>query len=199
MGVAPDVREALIRTGAFMLRVVRSSDWIAVRSNQHVPLPQHETVLRPLLARAAEAWVYELKEDSQVFHAAADILVRQSGKYRIDLSGEPIRGHELLWNASGGQRGSIALVFTDSRFPGSEIYPHCQKAFVIGNSTVPHSAAAIRLARGKVNQGYICSLLSRTNGFEWLSVYAPPSAIESMLAEAQSMVVERALYNQGAA
>lgn len=192
------VREALHRTGTFMLGVVQSSDWLAIRADQHQPLPQHETVLRPLLAACEEAWVYELREDSQVFDVARHILVRERGKYRIDLSGEPIRGCELLWNASGGQRGSIALVIPSSRFPGRAIYPHCRRAFVIGNSTVPHSAAAIRLARARVGQGHICCLLSRTNGFEWLSVFAPPSQLEPMLAQARSLVVEHALYENSA-
>ncbi len=199
MAISSNVREALRCTGTFMLRVVPSARWLAIRPNQHQALPEHETVLRPLLAAASEAWVYELRPDSDVFNVARSILVRERGKYRIDLASEPILGYELLWNASGGQRGSIALVFPSSRYVGRDIYPCCQRAFVVGNSTVPHSAAAIRLARSKVESGHICCLLSRTNGFEWISVYAPSSELEPMLEEAQSLVVERALYEQSAA
>lgn len=199
MPLPPEAREALVRTGAFTVRVVPSSDWLAIRSNQHQALPWHETVLRPLLRAAQEAWVYELKPDTAVYRIAAPIIERVRGKYRISLSGEPIRGFELLWNASGGQRGSIALVLPLATFPGAEIFQHCQKAFIAGNSTVPHSPSAIRLARKVASDAQaVCCLLSRTNGFEWISLYAEQERLEHLFELAQSLVAQRALY-QGAA
>lgn len=183
-----------------MLRVMPSAEWLAIRPDQHQALPWHETVLRPLLASTREAWVYEVDEASRIFAVAGHRLHRERGKYRIDLTGDPIRGVELLWNASGGQRGSIVLVIPAARFPLQEVCSNCRQAFVIGNSTVPHTASAIRLARSKVEGGeFVCCLLSRTNGFEWLSIYASPPELEGMLLRAQSLVVERALYGHGEA
>jgi len=194
------IQEALARTGAFTVRVVPSAAWLAIRANQHQTLPWHETVLRPLLRAASEAWVYELKADSEVHRIAAPILEQARGKYRVQLGREPIRGFELLWNASGGKRGSIALVIPESTFPGDEIFPHCQTAFVVGNSTVPHSPSAIRLARKTVSDGHsVCCLLSRTNGFEWLSLYAGANSLEGLLEQAQSFVAEHASYARSAA
>lgn len=195
MNLSPNHREALLRAGSFMLRVVSSADWLAIRSEQHQALLAHETVLRPLLSSCSEAWAYEIKEPSPVFAVAKNILHRERGKFRIDLSGDPIRGHELFWNASGGQRGSIALVIPAAVFPAELLYSNCQQAFILGNSTVPHTPGALRFARAKVAGGdTVCCLLSRTNGLEWISVFASPDALESMLLQAQSLVIQRALY-----
>jgi len=183
-----------------MLRVMPSADWLAIRANQSQSIPWHETVLRPLIFASSEAWVYELKPESAVFQSASRLLRRDQGKYRIDLTGEPITGHELLWNASGGQRGSIALVMLSSAFPAKDIYANCQQAFVVGNASVPHTASAIRFARAKVADGqFICCMLTRTNGFELVSVYAAVPELQSMLLQAQSLVVQRSLYNNQSA
>ena len=193
-------RESLLRAGSFTLRVMPSTDWVAIRSDQHQALPSHESVLRPLINASDEGWAYEINEESKVYEIASKRLRRVQGKFRVDLSGDPIRGHELLWNASGGQRGSIALVIPTSRVPAPEIYSNCHQAFVVGNSTVPHTPSAVRLARTKAADGkYVCCLLSRTNGLEWISVYARTNDLERMLLQAQSLVVQRSLYNDSAA
>ena len=192
-------RDALARTGAFTVRVVPSEDWLAIRLQQHQPLPWHESVLRPILKVTVSAWVYELSEESPVLAAARTILRRERGKYAIDLNSEPILGHELLWNASGGMRGSIVLTMPVSRFPSLDIFKHCQDAFVVGNSTVPHTPSAIRLARSAVADGRtLCCLLSRTNGFEWISIYSDPASLERLLVEARSVVARRDWYGESA-
>jgi hypothetical protein len=192
--------EVLARTGSFTVRVVPSADWLAIRQHQNQPLPWHESVLRPILKATVSAWVYELGEESPVLAAARTILRRDRGKYAIDLSSEPILGHELLWNASGGVRGSIVLTMPVSQFPGPEIFQHCQDAFVVGNSTVPHTPSAVRLARSAVADGQtLCCLLSRTNGFEWMSIHSSPANLERLLVEARSMVAKREWYAASAA
>lgn len=199
MTLDPNTRAALLKGGCFVLRVMPSSEWIAIRSDQHQALPWHESVLRPLLAATTEAWAYEIKLASRVHQVAGTRLRLERGKYRIDLTGDAIRGHELLWNASGGQRGSIALVVPRSRWSHT-IYENCQRAFVLGNSTVPHTPAAVRLARAKAQDGeHICCLLSRTNGFEWISVYAAAPDLEALFQQARALVTERAATLPGAA
>jgi hypothetical protein len=200
MPLTTNVRDALIRTGAFTIRVVPSAEWLAIRSQQHQSLPWHDSVLRPLLDAADTAWAYEMKEDAEVFRVAAPILRRERGKYAIDLSSEAIRGHELFWNASGGQRGSVVLSMPLARFPARAVLPHCQSAFVVGNSTVPHTPSAVRLARSLVSTGRtLCCLLSRTNGFEWISLYAAPEPLEALFQEAQSLVTSNQAHAPSAA
>ncbi len=182
---------ALESKGTFTVRMVPGMAWLAARADQHLSIPWHETVLRPLLRASRKAWVYELKQDSDVFESAKEIVTRESGKYAIDLGGNPIEGRELFWNASGGKRGSIVLEIPAEQFPASEIYPRCQGAFIVGNSTVPHSPAAIRYARAQVADGdTICCLLSRTNGFEWISIFAAPSQLPALFAQARTQIPE---------
>ncbi len=186
---------ALESKGTFTVRVVPGLAWIAVRADQGMSIPWHEAVLRPLLRATHKAWVYELKPATDVFDAAKEIVTRESGKYAINLDGDPITGRELLWNASGGKRGSIVLEIAAERFPAGEIYPRCQGAYIVSNSTVPHSPAAIRYARTQVEAkgasgDTICCLLSRTNGFEWISIYAAPSRLPALFADARTQIPE---------
>lgn len=189
--IAADELAALKAKGTFTVRVVPGMAWIAVRADQGKSIPWHETVLRPLLRTSNKAWVYELKQGAEVFESAKEVITRESGKYAIDLAGDPIKGRELFWNASGGKRGSIVLEIPAKQFPASEIYPRCQGAFIVSNPTVPHSPAAIRYARAQVASGEtICCLLSRTNGFEWISIFASPSQLPELFAEARTQIPE---------
>lgn len=189
------LRDELSRTGAFTVRVVPSAEWLAIRTRPHQALPWHESVLRPLVEAAETAHVYRLDEDPDILSIARPILRRERHKYAIDLGSDPIVGYELLWNASGGKRGSIVLTMPAARFPGRRIFPHCQDAFVVTNPTVAHTPGAIRFARAAVADGRtLCCLLSRTNGFEFMSVHATPAQLEALLIEARSLVVHRAWY-----
>lgn len=195
MGLSAALRAGLARTGAFTVRVMPSDDWLAIRQAQHQALPWHESVLRPLLRAADAAWAYELKHAAEIFAVAGAILRLERGKYAIDLDAEPIVGHELLWNASGGVRGSIVIQMPIARFPGDRVFRHCQDAFVVGNSTVAHSPAALRFARAAVADGKtLCCILSRTNGFEWFSVYTSLPTLESLFVDARSLVARRDWY-----
>ncbi len=194
-----NLRQALARTGTFTVRVMPSERWWAIRQHQHQALPWHDTVLRPLLAATTSAWVYELREDTEVFAIAQPLLKRERGKHAIDLAGEAIQGYELLWNASGGARGSIVLMMPIEHFPAEAIFPHCEDAFVIGNPTTPHTPSAIRFARSLVEDGRtLCCLLSRTNGFEWFSIHAGTEVLERLLVQARTLVVKRAAYVESA-
>lgn len=189
---------ALQRTGAFTVRVVPQEPWLAIRSQQHQPLPWHESVLRPLLQSADAAWAYELNQAPEILAVAGPLLRRVRGKHAIGLGGEPIRGHELLWNASGGQRGSIVIQIPADRFPGDSVFPHCQDAFIVGNASVPHTPGALRYTRQVVADGrQLCCLLSRTNGFEWVSLHATPAVLAPLLLQARALVARRERYAPG--
>src|SRR5687767_6399924 len=94
--------DVLRRTGVFSLRLVRSNEW---DSGKPTKWPTHETVLRPILRRAKECWVYGLKPGSDVFELGRPILTAAGSKSRVRLDGDPITGFEGFWNASAGRRG----------------------------------------------------------------------------------------------
>ncbi len=195
MSLPATLREGLKKTGTFTVRVMPSEAWLAIRQAQHQPLPWHESVLRPLLGEADAAWAYELKNAPEIFHVAGGILRPERGKYAIDLTVDPITGHELLWNASGGKRGSIVIKMRASRFPGAVVFPNCEDAFVVNNPTVAHSPAALRFARASVaDEQNLCCLLSRTNGFEWFSIYTAMPRLEQLFVMARSLVAKAEWY-----
>ncbi len=182
-------KEALAAKGAFTVSVLPSSVYFETRANQAVSLPWHDTVLRPLLAVAAQAWVYEMQEGSDTFKSAETILMRKAGKYEIQLGGEPIKGHELFWNASGGQRGSIALLFAPTEIPTTAVFPHCERAFLINNPSVPHSPAAIRYVKSATSDGrLVAGMLSRTNGLQWLSFHGAFEPLARLFVQAKALV-----------
>ena len=188
-GITAVEKEALATKGAFTVSVLPSSVYFETRANQAVSLPWHDSVLRPLLAVAAQAWVYEMKEDSDTFRSAGTILIRKAGKYEIQLNAEPIKGHELFWNASGGKRGSIALLFAANEVPTNSIFPHCERAFLINNPSVPHSPAAIRFVKSATSDGrMVAGMLSRTNGLQWLSFHGAFEPLAMLFAQAKVLV-----------
>ncbi|MFN8573725.1 MAG: hypothetical protein U0132_16840, partial [Gemmatimonadaceae bacterium] len=195
MNLPVELQDGLKKKGTFSVRVMPSEAWLANRQAQHQALPWHESVLRPLLQAADAAWVYELKGASEIFAVADGILRPERGKYAIDLNADPITGHELLWNASGGKRGSIVIKIPASRFPGAVVFPNCEEAFVISNSTVGESPAAVRFARACVADGQnLCCLLSRSNGFARFSIYTAMPRLEELFVMARSLVVKAEWY-----
>lgn len=184
----PTQSETLIEKCAFTVCVVPSSIWLPTRNNQSVSLPWHESVLRPLLRCASEAWAYEMKEGTDVFESARSILEKQAGKYRVALSGDPIRGHELFWNAAGGKRGSIALLFRKDEVPAAEIFPYCERAFVVSNPSTPHTPAAYRYSKIATASGeFVVGMLSRTNGLQWLSFHGSYELVSSLYSQARAL------------
>lgn len=181
--------QAIATRGAFTVSVLPSSVYVQTRADQSVSLPWHDTVLRPLLAAATEAWVYEMNEDSNTFRSAGTMLVRKAGKYQIRLGGEPITGRELFWNASGGQRGSIVLLFNAEEVPAAAVFPHCERVFIVNNPSTPHSPAAIRYVKSATSDGkLLAGMLSRTNGLQWLSFHGRPERLERLFARAKALV-----------
>lgn len=180
--------EALTTKRAFTVCVIPSAVYFASRSDQSITLACHETVLRPLLQAAVEGWVYELKESSEAFESGRSILTRQAGKYRIGLDGEPIKGHELFWNAAGGKRGSVVLLFKPAGLPAQQILPHCERVLIFNNPTTPHSPAAIRYVRAATSDGaLIGGLLSRSNGMQWLSFHGHPDQLLPLYVQAKAI------------
>src|SRR5207244_362647 len=106
--VLNDWLREVARTGRFAVNLTpRSVRW---HYNIFSRLPAHEGVLRPILRRADECLVYGIAPDSRIFRISSAILQRDKRRHRIVLSGDPISGHELLWNAHGGERGSIVIL-----------------------------------------------------------------------------------------
>ncbi len=138
------------------------------------PLPVHETILRPMLERATDCLVYGVETGSQIYAASSTILHPDRGRHRVALAGDPVTGHELLWNSYGGKRGSVVILTSPDDFPAGEIFPHCIFPHIIENYRSAHTPSAVRLARQHAAGGGVAVCLPRNNGIEWMDVFAAP-------------------------
>jgi hypothetical protein len=185
----PAEREELASKGAFTVSLVPTVTWLASRAQPARPLPCHESVLRPLTRAAFEAWAYDLDKDPDVFDSAKSVVERKTGKHKINLGADVISGHELFWNAAGGRRGSIVLLFQYSAIPGSVIFPHCEAVHVFANPSSPETPSAYRFVRrGVSRRGVIAAMFSRTNGVQWLAFHGASEPIALLFEQAKSLV-----------
>jgi hypothetical protein len=118
-------------------------------SEVHESLSCHRNVLLPLLQAADECCVYGIKQDSRIFEQSSSLLSATRGKHWISLDGDPITGHELLWNAHRGERGSIVILIPEDQFDTQALLSGCHGLFMLSNFRAGHTPAAIQFAREK--------------------------------------------------
>ncbi len=151
--------------------------------NESAHFSIHDSVVAPLLKAASECWAYGLEPKSAVYSAAQRLLEPKQGKFRVRLTGDPVHGHELFWNAIGGKRGSIVIIVTAQRIRQLSVFKYCRNLWVFGNLGAGHTPSALRFAKSMANRADVVNfMLSRNNGIEWLDVLAaPPLAAELYL------------------
>jgi hypothetical protein len=124
--------------------------------------------------------IYGIKEESRIYKASSSILNPDKGRHRIVLSGDPISGHELLWNAHGGERGSIVIITERAALCAEQIFSHCYFPHVCDNTGSGHTPSALKLARQAIKQpDVVVVILPRNSGMEYMDVFASPqNAVE---------------------
>ncbi len=182
MAALPEDIHLIERSSNFTVRLLsRDEGWGDERTHHTA----HDLVLRPILSVAEECWAYGIDPDSAPFEAARTILRKEGRRYKVGLSGDPVTGHELFWNARGGKRGTIAIAVELSRLDVEAVFQHCREAFVFNNYRSGHNTAAITYAQRKIEgKTHLVFCLPRNNGFEWMEVFAPQPVIFSLYAKA---------------
>ncbi len=151
------------------------------------PLPAHETVLRALANAAEVCWVYGISPGSMLWSASSEILERCRGKHRLRSSLEVIHGHELLWNARGGKRGTVLFLVDPASLLSLGVFRNCSRPIFTENMGAGHTPSAVRLAKQYVRRaGVVALLLPRNNGIEWMDVLAAPELGLSLFDHAYS-------------
>ncbi|WP_299225945.1 hypothetical protein [uncultured Campylobacter sp.] len=107
---------------------------IAGRARDDDHTSAHEQIIAPLLQNALAAYVYNGRKDSivgafgSVEHplnlSEFSFLVRERGKFRLDLSRECVNGAEIFWNACSFRRGSV-VVLLEGEFDMAPILRRC--------------------------------------------------------------------------
>ena len=156
----------------------------------------HDEVVTPLLAGALEAYVYRgLSHETQsinragelisVVHeplvlASFDFLVRERGKFRLDLARECVNGAEIFWNACSFRRGSV-VVLLDGEFDMAPILHRCAEISIDETPNMGNTPSATKLAKRAMSEGRIAVLFSASNGIEWMDIYAPEAVQDKIL------------------
>lgn len=158
-----------------------------ISAEEAAPLPPHDLILRPILQVADLAVVLGVPGDSRAVREAAAILAQERGRLRLTLDREVIRGYERLWNAGSGQRGTIAIKsrITDERL--DVLFRFCGNAWRWEPKAEREvfGSASLRFAASEVAPGCRVFLLSRSNGIQWLGVYALPDESQRLFESAQ--------------
>ena len=168
-------------------------------SGSELHLEPHERVIRPLFDASREAYVYKgtdhITSRGEIWRKAIDlraegILEPARGKFAFDKGQECITGHELLWNAGHGQRGSIVLIL-DHDHDFSEVFRHCYRPGVLNNPGGGESPGAIRLCKRTRQEGGVAVTFSRNNGIDHMLVYAPDDIFDGIYDLAERLCGDR--------
>lgn len=142
----------------------------------------HAQFLRPLLAVAANCWVYGLVEGSDVSNSAGDIVTFEKGKHRVALHGDPVTGRELFWNATGSKRGSIVVAAPIKDLDPGLILRASKSVGHASNFRSGHTPAGINLAKKLAKSGIQAAFcFPRSNGIEWVDIFADEKFIQILL------------------
>lgn len=107
-------------------------------------------------------------------------LVRERGKFRLDLSRECVNGAEIFWNACSFRRGSV-VVLLEGEFDLAPILRRCAEISIDETPNMGNSPAATKLAKRAMSEGQIAVLFSASNGIEWMDIYAPDAVRAKIL------------------
>jgi hypothetical protein len=139
-------------------------------------LPAHDLVIRPLLENCMYCYVYELKNDDELYINNKDILIKEKGKYKFDTTKECIAGHEYLWNATGGKRGTIIIILENNLGIFDKILKHTFIDIgwdipVVDNPNAGNSISAVKKCKEEMKKGNIGICITRNNGLENMFIY----------------------------
>jgi hypothetical protein len=133
--------------------------------------PAHDFVIRPLLENCIYSYVYGINNDSEIYKNNMDILIKEKGKYKLDTTKECIKGHEYLWNAYSGKRGSIIIIIKNNLRIFNEIFKYTYNPDFLSNPNNGNTISAVRKCKEEVENGNIAICLGRNNGIECMEIY----------------------------
>jgi len=163
---------------------------LSVEERETGVFPAHENVIRPLLKCATEAYIYQGRKEPFFLYgkmqvpidlSQEEILTKEKGKYRFDLTRECISGHEYLWGAIAWKRGSIVVILQPGTLDFGNILRHTFDPGLIENPNTWNNPAAAKLCKTVMEHGNIACIFSASNGIENMFIYARGEAWEDVI------------------
>jgi len=153
-------------------------------------LPAHELVIRPLFENSLETVVYKGRKDDFFLYGKMnfpikleqeDILIPNKGKFRFDKTKECITGHEYLWNAHTGKRGSIVFVLENNFDIFHNIFKHTYNPDLVSNPNTGNTVSATKKCKEEMEKGNIALCLSSSNGMKSMYIYVGQGKTNELL------------------
>ena len=149
-------------------------------------LPAHDLIIKPLLDNCIYCYVFGISDDSDLYLNNKNILIKDKGKHKIDTSKECIKGHEYLWNVTGGKRGSIIIVLENNLDLLNKLLKH---TFIDIECDIPlmdnpnswNTISAIKKCKEEMDNGNIAICLTRNNGLEVMFIYIEEKCKENII------------------
>ena len=148
-------------------------------------VPAHGLVIKPLLQMSANAYVYGLKKEDELYKLNSGILISDNGKFRFDTSKDYVLGHESLWNITTWKRGSIVIILKENEFDFSYIFKFTYRPSLIETPNMGNSTAALKKCKEESKLGNIAICFPASNGIEWMTIYANDKTFEKIVQQAE--------------
>ena len=163
---------------------------IRLSYDEHLPLPAHDIVLRPLLYNSLYSYVYGLTKESELYKDNAGILNAEKGKFKINTDNECIRGHEYLWNAQRRKRGSIVIICKPETIDFGSVFKGCYRLGLMGTPNAGNTLSATKYCRQEMEQGNIAICFPANNGFDSMLIYVKEPLRSKLFFEAKRVIKE---------
>jgi hypothetical protein len=182
-------RRAAMARGTFFVPVV-GRDVGSLKPNDRLSV--HDTILRPLLAKALKCRVYGIPSQSNLFKLVSRVGHRRSRIWRLDTSRELVHDYEPLWNSCCEHKGIVIV----SRLELSDTQPildQCGRPDAWGSRYQLYqgtSRAAIAFCFEAAQSSDVCVFaLSGSNGMHWMDVFANEKRLPVLWDQAMRKVI----------
>ena len=163
---------------------------IAGRAREGDHTSAHEQIIVLLLKNALAAYVYNGRKDSivgafgSVEHPLSlsdfSSLVRERGKFRLDLARKCVNGVEIFWNACSFRRGSV-VVLLEGEFDPAPILRRCAEISIDETPNMGNTPSATKLAKRAMSEGRIAVLFNAGGGIACMDIYASEAVRDKIL------------------
>ena len=138
----------------------------------------HST-LNKIVQAASEGFIYKVDTDSDFYNRASQVLSKDKGKFRLDLTQDIVTGKEFIWN-QGDRSGSIVLKCKKSDLVWEDILPECFDPSVLENHNTGQTRSAVKYCKKAASEDYVGICFSEYNGLEWILVFADEQYLNNL-------------------
>jgi hypothetical protein len=143
-------------------------------------IPAHDLIIKPLLDKCIYCYVYGIKNCDDIYSKNKDILIKENGKYKLDITKECVKGHESLWNSNGHKRGSIIIILENNINIFYDIFKYTCRPGFSETPNLGNTVSALKKCKEEMENGNIGICFSGSNGLEYMEIYIKEDSINKI-------------------